>query len=334
MNLTHCPSTLASGYKTYSRSAINNLFDGKRVSHILPYDSPDKNKEDYNAFLQNVKYISISGVQEKEVCILKKSKIYLSEKGELSTHILKPIPLSRLRRTNEIPANEHLTMQIASQVFNIETAKNGLCFFQTGEPAYITKRFDIDEKGEKLRQEDFSSLAKLMPQNSSTNYKYDYSYEELSELLKRYLPAWPIEMEKFYKLILFNFLFSNGDAHLKNFSVIETSRMDFRLAPAYDLLNTHLHLNDSDFALTKGLFREGNQSSSLNFEGKANGRSFEELGKRIGIRPTRLQSIINQFSDSYSMIEKLIESSYLSPSTKKTYLNEYRQRKNRLKDKK
>jgi serine/threonine-protein kinase HipA len=41
-------------------------------------------------------------------------------------------------------------MQIASQVYNIPTAANGLCFFQNDEPAYITRRFDpMEENSEK-----------------------------------------------------------------------------------------------------------------------------------------------------------------------------------------
>lgn len=332
MKLTHCPSTLAEGYETYSSVALRNLFAGKKVSHILPYDSPEKNEEDNEKFIENIEHISISGVQDKEVCLVDKGKIRLSQKGERSTHILKPIPLSRLRRVKEIPANENLTMQIASQVYGIETAANGLCFFQTDEPAYITKRFDIGVGGIKLRKEDFSSLAGLMPANGGSNYKYEYSYEELAGLIQRYIPAWRIEIEKFFKIVLFNFLFSNGDAHLKNFSVLETSRGDFRLAPAYDLLNTHLHVDDSDFALSRGLFREGDKSEFLKFNGKANGRSFEEFGKRIGVNEKRVVEILTQFTTQYPLTEQLIEASFLLPDTKKTYLAEYRQRRNRLKD--
>lgn len=332
MKLSHCPSTLAEGYETYSPVALKNLFAGKKVSHILPYDSPEKNEEDNEKFIENIEHISISGVQDKELCVVEKGKIRLSQKGEQSTHILKPIPLSRLRRVKEIPANENLTMQIASQVYGIETAANGMCFFQTGELAYITKRFDVGVGGVKLRKEDFSSLAGLMPVNGGSNYKYEYSYEELAELIQRYIPAWRIEIEKYFKVVLFNFLFSNGDAHLKNFSVLETSRGDFRLAPAYDLLNTHLHVDDSDFALSRGLFREGDKSEYLKFNGKANGRSFEEFGKRIGINEKRLVEILTQFTTQYPLTEQLIEASFLLPDTKKTYLSEYRQRRNRLKD--
>lgn len=332
MKLTHCPSTLAEGYETYSPVALRNLFAGKKVSHILPYDSPEKNEEDNEKFIKNMEHISISGVQDKEVCVVEKGKIRLSQKGEQSTHILKPIPLSRLQRVKEIPANENLTMQIASQVYGIETAANGLCFFRTGEPAYITKRFDAGAAGVKLRKEDFSSLAGLMPVNGGSNYKYEYSYEELADLIQRYIPAWRIEIEKFFKIVLFNFLFSNGDAHLKNFSVIETSRGDFRLAPAYDLLNTHLHIDDSDFALSRGLFREGDKSEYLKFNGKANGRSFEAFGKRIGVNEKRVAEILIQFTTQYPLTEQLIEASFLLPDTKKTYLAEYRQRRNRLED--
>ena len=306
MKLTHCPSTLAEGYETYSPVALKNLFAGKKVSHILPYDSPEKNEKDNEKFIENIEHISISGVQDKEVCVVEKGKIRLSQKGEQSTHILKPIPLNRLRRVKEIPANENLTMQIASQVYGIETAVNGLCFFKTGEPAYITKRFDVGMAGTKLRKEDFSSLAGLMPVNGGSNYKYEYSYEELADLIQRYIPAWRIEIEKFFKIVLFNFLFSNGDAHLKNFSVIETSRGDFRLAPAYDLLNTHLHVDDSDFALSRGLFREGDKSEFLKFNGKANGRSFEVFGKRIGVSEKRVAEILTLFTTQYPLTEQLI----------------------------
>jgi serine/threonine-protein kinase HipA len=51
-----------------------------------------------------------------------------------------------------MPANEHLTMQIARQVYGIETAENALIFFKDGAPAYITKRFDVKEDGNYLKK--------------------------------------------------------------------------------------------------------------------------------------------------------------------------------------
>ena len=54
-------------------------------------------------------------------------------------------------------------------------------------------------------------------------------------------------------MLLFNYLFSNGDAHIKNFSLLETPLGDYRLSPSYDLLNTRIHIEDTDFALNDGL---------------------------------------------------------------------------------
>jgi serine/threonine-protein kinase HipA len=75
----------------------------------------------------------------------------------------------------------------------------------------------------------------------------------LFALLKKYVPAYSEEAPKLFKIILFNYLLSNGDAHFKNLSLIETSLGDFRLSPAYDLLNSRIHINNRDFALEDGL---------------------------------------------------------------------------------
>ena len=65
-----------------------------------------------------------------------------------------------------IPANEHLTMQIASRIFKIQTAENGLVFFSNNEPAYLIKRFDIGLDGTKLGKEHFASLAGKTEENA------------------------------------------------------------------------------------------------------------------------------------------------------------------------
>ena len=114
--------------------------------------------------------------------------------------------------------------------------------------------------------------------------------------------------------------------------MIETTKGDFKLAPAYDLLNTHLHVDDSDFALSSGLFSEGDKSKFLKYNGKANGRSFFEFGKRIGVQDKRVSEILAQFTTEYPLLEQLVEASYLQSDTKKTYLTAYRQKRNRLLD--
>ncbi|QHV47852.1 phosphatidylinositol kinase [Akkermansia muciniphila] len=320
MNIDRCPSTLVPGFTSYSPAGLRKLFDGKKVSPILPYDAPDIHGEP-EEFLKNREHISISGVQEKLSVLVDQGTIRLTKSGEQGTHLLKPIS-SRLARASDMPANEHVTMQIAAQLFGISTAPNGLCFFQTGEPAYITRRFDITQKGSKLRKEDFASLAGKTSAQGGSNFKYDYSYLEMGELIQRYVPAWKIEMERFFRLVLFNYLFSNGDAHLKNFSVLETPQGDMTLSPAYDLLNTSLHIQDSDFALSGGLFRGASTHTNRNL--------FEEFGRQLGMQDKRIRTVIDHLMKSREEVETLVKCSFLSPPTKRAYMLSYRTRYNTL----
>lgn len=138
------------------------MFHGKKVHHVLPCDSPASNPEINELFEENRKRMSNSGVQEKFSVLLEKNKLRLISVEERSTYILKPIP-STGRKPDQIPANEYLTMQIARQVYGIETAENSQIFFKYGYSAYITKRFEVNEDGTKLAQDDFASLAGRTP---------------------------------------------------------------------------------------------------------------------------------------------------------------------------
>lgn len=73
-------------------------------------------------------------------------------------------------------------------------------------------------------------------------------------LIKKYVAAYPVALEEFFKLVVFNFLFSNGDAHLKNFSLLETPQGDYQMSPAYDLMNTKIHVKVPELALKDDLF--------------------------------------------------------------------------------
>jgi serine/threonine-protein kinase HipA len=324
-----CPGTLAEGFSSYSPSCLRNLFDGRKVSHILPFDSPQKNETEAALFAKNRERISISGVQEKVSLRLEKNKLRLTEQGEFGTYILKPIPRD-LKKVDQVPANEHLTMQIARQVYGLNTAENALLFFRDGTPAYITKRFDINPDGSKRGKEDFASLAGKTSDNAGANFKYDGSYEELGRLLQRYVPAWRIEIEKYFVLVVFNFLFSNGDAHLKNFSLLETTSGDYILAPAYDLINTRLHVDDTDFALKKGLFADDFKSAKYCSRLHPAQADFIELAKRIGVQERRREKLLTPFLTKQPMVEALIRRSFLQTTSKKSYLEGYRQRRNYL----
>jgi serine/threonine-protein kinase HipA len=318
--IAYCPGTLSSGFETYSQTALNRVFHGKKVHHLLPYESPNSNEENNILFDENRKRISISGVQEKFSVVLEKNKLRLARENEAGTHILKPIP-NFGKKAEQMPANEHLTMQIARQIYGIETAENALIFFKDGTPAYITKRFDVEPDGSKLAQDDFASLSERTPQTHGENYKYLGNYLELFQLMEHYLPIYKIEAPKLFKILIFNYLFSNGDAHLKNFSITETSMGDYRLSPAYDLLNSRIHIDDKEFALEDGLLPRNLATGKMSSQ-------FATLAREVGISDKIYQSIKTLMTTQSSQVEKMIEASFLNDSIKRNYLQSYQRRLN------
>lgn len=322
MKIDHCPGTLAKGFNTYSRTCLKRVFDGRKVAHVLPYDAPNSDPQTEKLFEDNQKRISISGVQEKFSVLLEKNKLRLIKEGEQGTYILKPIPNFGKKR-EQMPANEHLTMQIARQIFNIETAENALIFFKNEAPAYITKRFDVKPDGLKRAKEDFAALAGKTPQTHGEHYKYEGNYLELFQLMKKFLPAYRIETPKLFKLLVFNYLFSNGDAHLKNFAILETPMGDHRLSPAYDLLNTRIHVDDPDFALEEGLLPKSMAQTST-------AGQFKILAEQVELMPRQLDQImINMLTSSEEVIE-LTEGSFLNDATKRNYIQDYQYRLKQL----
>jgi serine/threonine-protein kinase HipA len=322
MQINRCPGTLAAGFTTYSRTCVKRVFNGSKVNHVLPYASLQSNHNSEDSFEENATRMSISGVQEKFSIIQLKNKIRLTKEGEQGTHILKPIP-SVSKNADQMPANEHLTMQIAQQVFGIETAANALIFFGNGDPAYITKRFDVVPGGLKLAQEDFASLAGKSPQTHGTDYKYLGSYWDLFELMRENLPSYKVESLKLFKLLVFNYLFSNGDAHLKNFSIIETPQGDFKLSPAYDLLNSRIHIEDKDFALDEGLIPARMGQGNV-------AKQFRLLADYTGIPEKQTNAIMALMVSKTEQVTNLIEASFLKDRIKRSYLQTYQMKLKKL----
>lgn len=322
-----CPGTLAIGFDTYSPSCLRKMFDGRRVSHIIDL-SLDGNADNIAAAINK---ISISGAQEKLSAVVDKGHIILTPPQQQGRYIIKPIPdYKHLRFRNNIPANEHLTMQIASQVYGIKTAENALAFFADGQMVYITRRFDYDENGLKIRQDDFASISGKTDRNSGKDYKYTGCYEDIARLLKQNVSAWQVEMSRYFSLVVFNYIFSNGDAHLKNFSLRETPNGDYILSPAYDLMNTSIHIDDGDFALQDGLIPKSEYSDTYTNSGHPCKDDFITFGKRIGVLPKKLHSIIELFATEQPQVLQLIERSFLDEKVKRMYRQSYLERLRRF----
>jgi serine/threonine-protein kinase HipA len=309
----------------YCKKCLKELFDGKKVHYVLPFNSPVN--EESNLYTDLTTKMSISGVQVKYLLKLEERELKLTDKG--GQYILKPVPVGQFRNLDQVPANEHLTMQLAKQFFKIAVPANAIIFFQDGTPAYLIRRFDVKPDGSKYQQEDFAQLAQVTEATHGKNYKYDLSYEEIGALMKKYIPTYKVEVEKFFRLVLFNYVFSNGDAHVKNFSVIQSESGDYVLTPAYDLLCTRIHTpNEADMALT--LFKD-RFSQAYDAIGFYTNYDFVSFGKVLGIKESRVTKIIHEFKPDHNDVHSLIQKSFLNEEMKTLYAEFYVVRINRLK---
>lgn len=324
--MRRCMSTLADIPREGYSPVAERLLAGadRKFPHQLTF-----NRADVVEFrMKSAEHMSISGIQDKISLKLVRGTLTPAEKdGE---YILKPIPSADIPRFKaEVPANEHLTMQIASQIMGIASAVNACIYFADGELAYITRRFDR-RGGAKIGQEDFCQLSNRSEETIGRNYKYDGSYEEVGRILKQYGKAYPVEIEKLFARIVFNYVFSNGDAHLKNFSLFESEFGDYVLTPAYDLICTSLHFPDES-RTALDLFDD--------FETESFGKNafykrpdFLKLAECYGMNLGRAERCLNHFADNRDRVLDLVGRSFLNDEAKADYTARFRDRSKAIAD--
>ena len=121
----------------------------------------------------------------------------------------------------------------------------------------ITRRFDLDARGNALGFEDFCVL-----QGKGTREKYDSTLEACTHTIRQFVSA-PLVAQAlydFYKLTLLNVRIRNGDAHLKNSGVLYRNLQGYRqgmfpqaerqMAPVFDLVSTVPYLPRDMMALS------------------------------------------------------------------------------------
>ncbi len=125
--------------------------------------------------------------------------------------------------------------------------------FRIGEPFYAIRRFDRSEAG-RIHIEDFAQVFNLRARE-----KYGrVNYEMIGRTLLQYAGGFS-DLKEMARRLIFNVLMGNGDAHVKNWSLIYDNPLRPRLAPAYDLVSTVAYTtHDTSVALNMGgakLFR-------------------------------------------------------------------------------
>ena len=319
-----CHSCMVETAKTYCPKCIKELFDGKKVQ-ALTFDK----QEFYQKRKEYAKRISISGVQDKLSLTFDENNTLITTDIE-GHYILKPAPSEeQVDNSHDICANEHLSMQISKQIFNIPTAGSALIPFSTDELAYITKRFDYAKNGQKLDQEDFAAVLEYTSDRQGRNYKYESSYEACAKAIQMYIPASMPALEDFYKRIVVNYLIGNADAHLKNFSLYRAEgRKDRSLTPNYDLLYTRYHIPNEEGYMGLDLFADEGDNPTKAFEamGYYTLEDFELFADKIGIKPKRLEKIFELILVSTPQVMEMIEHSFLSDEGKEAYRKNYEER--------
>jgi serine/threonine-protein kinase HipA len=112
----------------------------------------------------------------------------------------------------------------------------------------IVDRFDLTKDGRYLGMEDFCVL-----NARRAHGRYDGSYENIAKRITDYVTANKLAeaREQFVLMVAYACAIENGDAHLKNFSVLYAQpEGEITLAPAYDLVSTSIYMPHDKLALT------------------------------------------------------------------------------------
>ena len=153
--------------------------------------------------------MSISGVQPKlSVRLSRRGRVpYLEVSPEGGQYILKP----QVQAFLNLPENEELCMTVAGDL-GIDVPPHCLVHLKDKSLAYVVKRFDRIGR-RKVHQEDFTQVL-------GRTDKYDGSVEEIGRKLKEVSEVPGLDVQLFFERVVFNLLISNGDAHVKNYSII------------------------------------------------------------------------------------------------------------------
>lgn len=317
-----CHCCLKETENDFCRSCSQRLFSKANFSAMLKFTLPSIAQ----GTNQNTRRISISGAQAKYSLRIKSKELEPTDNN--GTYILKPATNMQFRLFADMPANEHITMQMAKQIFKLNVAESALLRFTTGEYTYLTRRFDIRNDGSKILQEDLAQTAGLSSDANGSNFKYEsLSYEEIAYILKQHVSASPIAIEQFFKVLLFNYLVCNGDAHIKNFSIYSPHQDGvYELTPAYDLINTSLHADDFRTALDLFKDEENYNGKFFKDNGFYGASDFLEFARRIGIVEKRAQKFILDITAHIPEMDEMLDKSFLSDEAKVLYKERIRDR--------
>jgi serine/threonine-protein kinase HipA len=187
--------------------------------------------------------ISAAGAQCKLMIGFVDGKIAIPKGSTPSTHIIKP----NIPGFEGTVLNEFFCMTLAKRIGlrspSVQIYKINHTSF------YVVERYDrtiYKDQITRLHQEDFCQILNIPPEIKYEN-EGGPSIIDCFGVMDQFiqLGRMPgIDKLRLLKLIIFNFLIGNTDAHGKNFSVVY-QRNGITLAPCYDLLSTVIYSSNA-----------------------------------------------------------------------------------------
>lgn len=256
------------------------------LERLAPGEIPDWVEEKNSGRIIAVKTstadeVSLAGVQIKFSGNKNKDGRYNLLPSNDNTLIIKT-PSTVYRN---VPENEYSSMKLAQAIgviipeinlVNLDALDNLPDIQLPNEQyAYTIKRFDrVEGLGDvsRIHMEDFAQIAELYPHE-----KYEgVNYEIIGGVIYRYSAQPLADIQQMARRLLANILLGNGDAHLKNWSMIYPDKIGAVLSPAYDIVSTMAYMHgECEVAFSMG--REKNWY-------KLNMTHFELWTKRIDVR--------------------------------------------------
>lgn len=229
---------------------------------------------------------SLAGVAMKFSMLLRNDRLTIPAHGEGGDWIVKT-PDSRFR---DVPLNEFAMMKLAGAIGievpdimlvpreRVDERLPASVWPGHEEFAYAIRRFDRDERRGLVHIEDLAQVRNVYPEN-----KYKGNFETVASLIFRGRDK--ESLLEFIRRLTFSILISNGDYHLKNWSLIYQDGRIPKLSPAYDLVST-AHYFAGERVEDLGLKFGG----SKDFH-RVNFGTFRRLQDRLGVRDVDLVEI-------------------------------------------
>jgi len=277
----------------YDDKALRAMF-GKAILPVIPISLAEISQQAQTLAGK----MSISGIQPKLSMRLIDGELVATERD--GRYILKP----QTQTFAQLPQNEHLCMQMGRR-FGLVTADCLLMELADGSPAYLVKRFDRRKTGRKIGKLSCEDMQQILGGSD----KYAGSHEQIARAIGLHCTFGPIELQRLFELMIFNFAIGNGDAHKKNFSLL-TASGGTALAPAYDLVSSRLVIpgESDELALTVGGKRN-----------RLTRRDFDQLAEHMGIAADYSEKRIAQLVALCGEFKSMISNSSLSDALRQRF---------------